>query len=422
MHRTLAFSVALAVCYSTALAGNTLVVDKSGGSAFTEIQPAVNAAQEGDTIFVRIGGGDYAPAVIDGKGLHLVAESTALAVIAGSGAQPIGLQVINLPAGSTVIVTHFLVRGASPTQPALRVDGNQGSVRFEACHFMGKNGTNYGGPSGDAASVANSVDVSFSYGHFFGGAGRSDPGFASYDGGHGGEGMEVRNSTLALYACEIGGGSGGDGVFGGAGGDGLRVVGPQPSFVFAAHDNWFRGGNGGDAIDLFENAPGSGGDGLVHAAGSTVYSLANLFFAGQKGQCLPVQCYGGSPGVPVTGGGQFVQIPGPSRRLDPLGVVLDGNDLPFALHGQPGDQVVLLVSQSPGFSLNLAWNGVHLLSPFVRRMVLGTLPGNFSLPLPESMVAPGKAKRLIVQPVFVGSDGSVTLGNAQNLIVFDSVP
>lgn len=126
--------------------------------------------------------------------------------------------------------------------------------------------------------------------------------------------------------------------------------------------------------------------------------------------------------MPVTGNGQFVQIPGPSRRLDPIGIVVDGIDLPLALHGQPGDQVVLLVSQNPSFGLNLAWNGVQLVSPFVRRMALGTLPGNFSIALPESMVAPGKTKRLIVQPVFLGVDGSVTLGNAQNLVVFDTIP
>src|SRR5262245_6669651 len=55
-----------------------LVVSRTPGPGidFTQIQPAVNAAVDGDTILVR--NGSYMPFKIDGKSLTVVADGTSV--------------------------------------------------------------------------------------------------------------------------------------------------------------------------------------------------------------------------------------------------------------------------------------------------------------------------------------------------------
>ena len=60
--------------------GNVLTVDRDGSSMpdFTQLQPAINAAAEGDVILVKEG--VYSGAFIDGKSLTVQAEAGATVV------------------------------------------------------------------------------------------------------------------------------------------------------------------------------------------------------------------------------------------------------------------------------------------------------------------------------------------------------
>lgn len=57
---------------SAALGGNVVVVDASGGGSYTQIQPAIDAVNNGDKILVKTG--TYAPFTVDDKDLAVLAD------------------------------------------------------------------------------------------------------------------------------------------------------------------------------------------------------------------------------------------------------------------------------------------------------------------------------------------------------------
>src|SRR5688572_1658513 len=59
-----------------ATAGHVRIVDASGSAPFTSIQAAIDAAVDGDVLLV--GAGTYPGFTVDGKGLVLLAPSSAL--------------------------------------------------------------------------------------------------------------------------------------------------------------------------------------------------------------------------------------------------------------------------------------------------------------------------------------------------------
>lgn len=102
MLRIPAFFVALALLAIPASAG-VLVVDVTGGpgSQFTQIQPAVQAAAEGDVILVR--SGSYNPVFLGDKSLTIQADGGASLVDPNFGGGG-GLSIANLSAGKRIVL------------------------------------------------------------------------------------------------------------------------------------------------------------------------------------------------------------------------------------------------------------------------------------------------------------------------------
>src|SRR5690349_10730879 len=64
-----------------ALAGGVVVVDQHGGGNFTQIQPAVAAAGDGDAILIKAG--SYAGFATGDKSISVVADTGATVVVQG---------------------------------------------------------------------------------------------------------------------------------------------------------------------------------------------------------------------------------------------------------------------------------------------------------------------------------------------------
>ncbi|MHC5063731.1 MAG: hypothetical protein ACYTG5_07140 [Planctomycetota bacterium] len=80
-------------------AQRTILVDKSGAGNFTDIQPAIDAANPGDTVLVSPGPWSLTDIVIE-KGIRLV----------GSGPIQISdLTITSVPAGQTAVISQFLL-------------------------------------------------------------------------------------------------------------------------------------------------------------------------------------------------------------------------------------------------------------------------------------------------------------------------
>src|SRR5437867_7856524 len=105
MHSRLLSTSILLLLAPAARAGNVLVVDASGGGAFTQIQPAVDAAADGDTILVK--SGTYGSFVVGDKGLAIVGDAGASVQVAGA------IRARNLAAGRTLVLENLDATGIS---------------------------------------------------------------------------------------------------------------------------------------------------------------------------------------------------------------------------------------------------------------------------------------------------------------------
>src|SRR5262245_49501533 len=111
---------ALAPSLASAQNANVLVVDVAGGagSAFTDIQTAINAAASGDIVLVRAG--SYSAISIQAKSLSVVADAGAVVTVFGTsriGAlttdqrvevkdlQFTNLQVVGVPSTPPLVIT-----------------------------------------------------------------------------------------------------------------------------------------------------------------------------------------------------------------------------------------------------------------------------------------------------------------------------
>ncbi|MEM7305652.1 MAG: hypothetical protein AAF682_03225 [Planctomycetota bacterium] len=331
--------LALAPLLSVAFAqGQLWIVDASGGpdADFTDIQPAVDAAADGDTVQVREG--SYGDVLVDARSLSVVAEAAA-SVGAGE------VTVRNVAGSQSVVLRGFGVSGVDLTS-------NQGPVLLES--IGGGFGPSLCSPfiSGGAANILACDAVVLSGCTFTG----------NFADSVGDVGLRITSSTVHAYETRAAGST--PLAAGGSGGFGVTAFG---SFLFASGGS-FAGGCGADTGFPCSGTGGTGGAGLF-ASGSTV-NLVSVELAGGKGG-FGFGCGDGLDGQPVLGG--FTAVAGNPRgySISPFGDGGASATIDYA--GVAGDLVFSLIALD------------------VEPLYLAELAGSLALTIPPILVSHGVA-------------------------------
>src|SRR5262245_8512514 len=170
--------------------GAVWIVDAAGGAGvdFTALQPAVQAAADGDTLLLRTG--DYVLEKLDGRSLVLAAdqgETPTVGMFAGSGPH-----VTGTPAGGAVVL-----RGL--TLDNLWLAGNPGTVWIEGSRLSGR----------PALRVEDSADVVIVHSMLIGAGGYYCPVYpGTYCFEPGQPGLRATASNVYLDGCALRGGEG----------------------------------------------------------------------------------------------------------------------------------------------------------------------------------------------------------------------
>jgi hypothetical protein len=416
-------SCAFLVSSGEALA-SVIVVDAAGGGSFTQIQQAVNAAVDGDTILVKPG--SYAGFTIDGKSLTVVGDVSARPSVFQS------VSVINVGSGLIVTLARLDISVVTgPSQAALVVQNCTGSLRVVETDFEGRNAGTTSSPTG-AVVLFNAPDIAFSGCTLDGGNGKSSFTCVFDVVSSGAAGLTSHDSSTAIYDSIVAGGDGGDGGDRTApGGFGAFVRASAPSalaFLFSSRSN-IHGGPGGSTDCPDYGCPSSGGaaysidaDGVSSTAIGWV--LESMIVGGNPG--------GGNPACPASPGPQYSDDVPFTFATSALGfaipsVAREGQSVTVTFTGVPGSRVFLNDSLETTFQGLPSWRGV-LISPFpdrgapLREIKWGVIPASGELnrtyhvpQLPSGV----EAQTRFLQAYRVGANG-ITLGSFRTLTVLDS--
>jgi hypothetical protein len=360
-----------------------IVVDVTGGpgSHFTDLPPAIAAAQPGDLILVRIG--KYSNSVLD-KGLTILGEGDPLSF---SGSVRLNsLRVSNVVQGQPCVIVNL--------RTAVVVENVQATVVLE-------------GLAGGATQVAGSRDVRLyrmldeAGLHVVGSRvevvsstirGQAGPdgqsGNPLWPAGDGGSGLTIGNFGtpagrvhLALTSCY--GGNGGWYSKAGDGGMGAYVSSLGELIVAGSGSAVIKGGVGGYGDDCFLD--GNGGDGLVNDGGQVYRSGVTLLPGGVVACGFP-----GNAHVYVPDANSFdVALGGWDPTLTLLGQPVPGQPLDVELNTRDGSLAFVFYGSEPVVRPDAATH-VELLVTAPRRNVayLGPVTGNnqavFQLPIPAA--------------------------------------
>lgn len=391
-------------------------VDATGNGDYLQIQPAINAALDGDVILVR--SGNYAAFTLDQRKLSIVEDAGAAAKVQGT------VVVKNVSFGGYVLLAGLEItapNGSPVGAPALLIENCPGHVRLQDCGLRGGDGGlgfPTGGNGGASADIRNSLRVSFTAVDMRGGNGYGSIIFGP-DGGNGGAGLESRGSSVSFYDCNFRGGAGGDADYAvpttcGDGGPGALLF----DLNLLASGCSIIGGVGGNQGNL----GGAGGDGLVVLPPAQARLISNFYAGGMGGWGYLGGV--GPQGQAQSGGGAFLPIGGVRRKFHAPVLTPEGGMIQVQVQGQAGDRVWLLSTQKPGYVFFPGLAGTALV-PFPSLMpfrFLGSLPpsgvATFSTPAPN-LDAPSEHQATFFQGLIQTTAGVRLLGSPVNLVTLN---
>jgi hypothetical protein len=414
-------SCALVALVAPRALANVLVVDASGGGNYTQIQPAVDAADDGDTLLIK--SGTYAWFAVNNKSIAIVGDAGANVQINGA------VRVRSLAPGKTLVLENVSATGISSNDPqtvyGLHLKNNQGRVRVEGCSFVGLSACAYGCGNGvEAIHAESSSDVALTRTTSLGGSGSARQGkLSNYNSG---AGLSAQTSTITIYDSTLRGGTGASadpnalGVNGAFGGAGCTVSG---SSLFASGSTMLGGDGGGSGYGIpFGGAyAGDGGDGIDLVNGSSAVLLDDIRqggFGGPAGN--GPESFGGYDGV-AESGSTFTHLAGASKHMVSPTPVRENSSFQMTFTGASGERVALVVADEADHVLNLPWKGVMLVKAMhpLLSIPVGTIPAGGTLSVPWTALDLGglPSKLLHVQPVFSDSQGHHTIGNASSVVI-----
>ena len=424
--RSLAFLLAASSLCVPARAG-VIVVASGGGGQFTDLQPALDAAQPGDVVLVKTGTYSAFHATRD---VAVVADTGAGVHVSGTG------RVSQIGLGSHVLLHRLRLYGApGPTPddgPGLVVRDAPGGVRVQGCLLQGASGLT--GAHLVQPSVVALVDTAAAGG-------------VAFQSGHG---LRLEGGSIALYGSEVRGAAGlqgpnftnPPGCLGGHGGHGVLTTGAAFAFAGASLVDGGDGGAGGNGCS--PGTPfgvccygGNAGNGARLDAGSQLLwrletsTLASPGGLGGTGQCgcglsANCTCDDGAPAAALatTTGDLVVDLPGVCPTLEVnTNPIRETATLALRVHTEPGNRVYLAIADEAAF-LPQAGRGVRLLQPERPHpyLILGTagasglVEDGWTIP---DLGAGVQAKVAHLQVLVVRTDGSSAWSNALELVVLD---
>jgi hypothetical protein len=380
------------------LRAGVITVGPSGAHA--AIQPAVDAALDGDTILIAPG--SYAAFTVNGKHLDIVAAAQTVTV----GSQTV---IQNVGAGGALTIAGLELG-------AVQLASCAGPVRFQSSTVRMVTGS----ASPPALTIDSCPDVAFSRCTMSGYQGLGP--LAT-----GGIAVRTMQSTVAFYDCTIQGGRGasGNNVWPGVqGGAGLFAA---SSTLFASNTTIVGGDGGAGGCRSCAGTPcptggGQGAPGLQSSA--TVRLLECTIAGGVSGTPGCGQPGGGQPATPMTGTPPTV-LAGVHRELECEFVAREGQTASLVFRGQPGDVVLLGVADATRYLYSPGWTGVSLVRlskpPLIEEV--GTLPPSGTLTkswlVPD--LGPGaQSRRVFLQAWHVAPGGSSTLGSPGTIVLLDA--
>ncbi len=384
---TLALFVLYFLAPVSSAQGKVWVVDALNlpGANFLDIQPAVDAASDGDVILIRGRIGEsYGGAIIANRSLTIAGQldnstpfPTQLPPVVG----PIWIQ--NLGSNQRVTLRGLFIGDAIPSplpfQPNLTLTGCAGKVFVESVSMNRGLSTPTAVPVAPSLNVANSSRVTIVH--------SSGTGSRGTAGAIGGQSAVLFNSIADLHYSQFLGGSGspvsGDGAgviqHAAPGGEAMLVLGSDVTAVASA----FFGGSGGRGIeDAAMNCYPSadGGPGIV--VGFTAIKIGTLteidssLFGGMGGGAPGVNCPAGQDGEEIVIAGSHTVLPADAVEFLTNSPVREGETLQVKVRGTPGAFTFIFVGALVDPVLDpLAFDGlVHISTPILRKFV-GKIPG-----------------------------------------------
>ena len=321
--------------------GQIWIVDRSGGagSHFAEIQPAIDAATDGDLILVRpiesifsypLG---YAGFVVDGKSLTISVDRSGDQVLVGQEFSwvPAAIVVRNVSAQQRFVLRGFTQKAGAAGDDGIRVESCDGPVLLEQSTFATHGGA--------AIHVADSASVFLA--HCKTGDSTAYDDFADLGGL--GYGLFAERSTVYAYTCTITGGSGAVMPFSAHPTDGAAGVVLDGGLAFLARCT-VAGGWGGLSISGPGCEPGGdAGDGAIVQGGGALEAFVSTFSGGFLGSGCPQ----GAAGTPVLVlDGTYEPLSGVGHDLIFDSPVYGGGVLKGTLSGKPGEVSFLVISSS----------------------------------------------------------------------------
>lgn len=416
LHGTLSpvVGLVLAAVLTPALWADVLVVDAAGGpgSDFTNLQAAVTAAADGDTLLLR--DGTYAPIQIVGKGLNVLADGDDVHVnffVSGAGASS-SISVSSLGASQQVVL-----RGLQ-CNFGVRVDTCAGTVWLDEIVVTG--GASLCPSAVPGARILESSDVIVTNCSLRGELGNDGWNTSTTPGA----GLLATGSTVQLWDTALEGGWGNDEyTFFGTlppqpGAPGLLL---QDSLV-TVYGGTIFGGEGGLDSPVCGGEHAIGGPGVRFADAASTLRRCDTTIGGGQANLFPL-CPGetGPAGPAVDGTGAIVDLPGAARGLRATSPVRSGELLSFDVTGMPGEIPVLFVSTVQE-TVPVDPFGVLVVEiPPAEILVLDALPasGHGSLSFAAPAIGGRTSARYYVQVLAVAPGPAVQLGAGSTVFVLD---
>lgn len=386
-----------------ASAQTVFVVSRFAGPGVfsTEIQPAVDAASDGDIVVVRPAPfPGYAGFTVAGKSLVVTSDGTGATNVGG------GATITGIGAGQFVVLRGLILFGLGPSLP-LVVHQCDGAVWLEDDVIHTLLGF------GPATTVVQAASVLIQRSTMFGAA-TNDGGVVTAW-----PGLAASNCTLALFDVETTGGNSFNGPQAQPGAPGLLLDGA----VLYASGSDLKGGKGATFwLDAANPLHGTqGGPGLLLGNGAVADLLGCGLVGGAGGPGIPP----GRPGESIGGSGANT-LAGSPRHFEATSPVLEGAFTTWRFQGDPIELVGVLISFAPaptaapvvpGLSAPLLVDLAGVLPIFVGVTDAG---GGLVENFPIGELPPGmRGAVLYVQSFFLGPFAGA-LGPAAVLVILDS--